>query len=188
VYHRVRQGQWVASVLRDNGVPLGAVERWRRRPLMPPSGHCFEARPSGSGGRLEGRHSHRAHLGRGFRSSGIAVFSVRFVQRGSSPAIRLPRASCTAVLAAKNGAVCAAPLHSSINLGWQCFPSTDTDYWKAPGGIQGKEGLSTVGVGKPCSRSGPYSAVELPPKVCLVPGMLAPPNCHVHEPSPPRVV
>ena len=142
MYHRVRQGQWVASVLRDNGVPLGAVERWRRRPLMPPSGHCFEARPSGSGGRLEGRHSHRAHLGRGFRSSGIAVFSVRFVQRGSSPAIRLPRASCTAVLAAKNGAVCAAPLHSSINLGWQCFPSTDTDYWKAPGGIQGKEGLS----------------------------------------------
>jgi hypothetical protein len=89
--------------------------------------------------RVEGA---RAHFARGFRSSGIAIFSVRFAQRACSPAIRLPRASSTAVLAAKNGAVCAAPLHSLINLGWRCFPSTDTDYWKAPGGIGGKEGLS----------------------------------------------
>src|SRR5215471_14682459 len=34
----------------------------------------------------------------------------------------------------------------------------------------------------------PYSADEVPPKVCFVPGMLAPPSCQVHPASELRVV
>jgi len=36
--------------------------------------------------------------------------------------------------------------------------------------------------GKTVFRSGPYSLVELPPKLLMVPGMNLPPSCHAHVP------
>jgi hypothetical protein len=38
------------------------------------------------------------------------------------------------------------------------------------------------GSGKRTWSSGPYSALELPPKLFTVPGMYLPPSCHVQLP------
>ena len=37
-------------------------------------------------------------------------------------------------------------------------------------------------VGKTVAKSGPYSLVELPPKLLVVPGMKLPPSCQVQVP------